>query len=75
MVDLRLRAMTEPELEAYLRHAVSNYANAHVSARGWAAEGAEEPSAAEFAHLLPAGLATEDMLLHMAEAGDGEVVG
>jgi ribosomal protein S18 acetylase RimI-like enzyme len=75
MAEVRLRAMTEPELEAYLRHAISDYATAHVSAGSWAAEGAEERSAAEFAQLLPEGLATENMLLYMAEASGGEVVG
>ena len=67
--------MTEAELEAYLRDAIGSYADAHVAAGSWAAEGAEERSAAEFAQLLPAGLATENMLLYMAEVADGEVVG
>ena len=75
MPELRLRPMTEADLEAYLRTAVSNYADAHVAAGSWAAEEAEERSAAEFGQLLPAGLATENMLLYMAEAADGEVVG
>jgi len=75
MSELRLRPMTEAELEAYLRDAVSSYAEAHVAAGSWAAEGAYERSAAEFVQLLPAGLATEDMLLYMAELGDGDVVG
>lgn len=67
--------MTEAEFEAYLRGAISNYANQHVAAGSWKTEEAEERSAAEFAQLLPAGLGTDDMLLYMAEAGDGEVVG
>jgi ribosomal protein S18 acetylase RimI-like enzyme len=75
MPELRLRPMTEAELEAYLAHAISNYADAHIAAGSWAEEGAEERSAAEFEQLLPAGLATDDMLLYMAETGEGEVVG
>src|SRR5690348_16343336 len=67
--------MTEAELEEYLRQAIGNYAEAHVAAGSWAAEEAEERSAAEFAELLPAGLATENMLLFMAESGGGDVVG
>ena len=75
MSELRLRPMTEAELEAYLRDAVSSYADAHVAAGSWAADRAGERSAAEFERLLPEGLATDDMLLYMAEAGDGDVVG
>jgi ribosomal protein S18 acetylase RimI-like enzyme len=67
--------MTEAELEEYLRQAIGSYAEAHVAAGSWAAEEAEERSAAEFAELLPAGLATENMLLFMAESGGGDVVG
>ena len=67
--------MTEAELEEYLQSAIGNYAEAHVAAGSWVAEEAQERSAAEFAQLLPAGLETDNMLLYMAEAGDGEVVG
>jgi ribosomal protein S18 acetylase RimI-like enzyme len=75
MVELQLRAMTEAEFEEYLRHAISGYAAAHVSAGSWSKEEAEERAAADTAKLLPAGLATEDMLFYMGETGDGEVVG
>lgn len=67
--------MTEAELEEYLRQAIGGYADAHVAAGSWSAEDAQERSAAEFAELLPDGLATKDMLLFMAEARGGEVVG
>jgi ribosomal protein S18 acetylase RimI-like enzyme len=75
MAELRLRPMTEVEFEAYRRRAISGYAEAHVSAGSWSAEEAEERAAEEFRQLLPAGVATDEMLLYMAEAGGGEVVG
>ena len=67
--------MTEAEFEGYLRRAISGYAEANVAAGRWLPEDAEEHAAADTAQLLPAGLATEDMLFYMAEAADGEVVG
>jgi ribosomal protein S18 acetylase RimI-like enzyme len=75
MAELQLRAMTEAEFEEYRRHAISGYAAAHVSAGSWSKEEAEERAAADTAKLLPAGLATEDMLFYMGETADGEVVG
>ena len=67
--------MTEAEFEEYLRRAISGYAAAHVSAGSWSKEEAEERAAADTAELLPAGLATEDMLFYMGETAGGEVVG
>jgi ribosomal protein S18 acetylase RimI-like enzyme len=67
--------MTAAELDEYLRTAIGSYADEHVAAGDWTPEEAEERSAAEFAQLLPAGVETENMLLYMAETGDGEVVG
>jgi GNAT superfamily N-acetyltransferase len=67
--------MTEAEFEAYRRQAISGYAAAHVSAGSWLEEDAEERAAAETDKLLPAGLATDDMLFFTAEAEDGETVG
>lgn len=68
MAELQLRTMTEAEFEEYLRHAISGYAAAPVSAGSWSKEEAEERAAADTAKLLPAGLATEDMPFYRARA-------
>lgn len=75
MAELHLRPMTEAEFDEYRRHTISNYADSHVASGSWSKDEAEERAAADAAKLLPAGLATEDMLFYMAEAEDGEVVG
>jgi ribosomal protein S18 acetylase RimI-like enzyme len=75
MPELRLRQMTETEFEAYRQRAVTEYAEENVAAGSWTAEGAQDRAADEFEQLLPAGVATDDMLLFMAEGPGGEVVG
>jgi ribosomal protein S18 acetylase RimI-like enzyme len=67
--------MTETEFDEYLSQSISSYADSHVAAGSWSKEEAEERAAADAANLLPAGLATEDMLFYTAEAADGEVMG
>jgi ribosomal protein S18 acetylase RimI-like enzyme len=67
--------MTETEFDAYRQRAVAEYAEEHVAAGSWTAEEAQERAAAEFEQLLPSGIATDDMLLLMAEEAGGEVVG
>ena len=75
MPNLHLRPMSEGEFQAYRERSIHEYANAHVKAGSWPTEEAEQRSAAEFAELLPDGLATEDMLLYTAERGMDDVVG
>ncbi|KPV48834.1 hypothetical protein SE17_35940 [Kouleothrix aurantiaca] len=55
---VELRPMTDAEYADFLAFAVADYANEHVQAGDWAAEGALERSAAEFADLLPNGVAS-----------------
>lgn len=60
---VELVPMAEPELAEFLVVAVPGYAAEHVRAGDWSEEGALERSAAEFAKLLPDGVATPDHYL------------
>lgn len=72
MADVRLDPMTEDELRAYIDYAVPQYAKSHVSAGSWPEEGALERSAAEYARLLPDGIASAGH--HLFVARDGQRV-
>lgn len=50
--------MTDAEYADFLAYVVPDYANEHVQAGDWPAEGAVERSAAEFNSLLLSGIAT-----------------
>jgi ribosomal protein S18 acetylase RimI-like enzyme len=56
---LRLDPMTEAEFAAYLRHAVEDYAIAHLKAGDCVAEEALTLAKADYDSLLPEGLATK----------------
>lgn len=73
MADVRLDPMTDEEFAAFYRDAVLAYAEAHVKAGSWPAEGAHGRSAEEHARLLPQGLATPGHDLYTARAGDERV--
>lgn len=60
MTDIRLAPITDAEFTLYLNVAVPAYADLHVAAGSWPAEGARERSANDFAELLPDGPATPD---------------
>ena len=55
---VELRPMTDAEYADFLAYVVPDYANEHVQAGDWPAEGAVERSAAEFNSLLLSGIAT-----------------
>jgi ribosomal protein S18 acetylase RimI-like enzyme len=71
--DVRLDPMTDEEFAAFLREAVVTYADAHVEAGSWPAEGAHERSVEEHARLLPQGLATPGHHLYTARDGDDRI--
>jgi ribosomal protein S18 acetylase RimI-like enzyme len=71
--DVRLDPMTDEEFADFLREAVVTYAEAHVEAGSWPAEGAHERSVEEHAHLLPQGLATPGHHLYTARDGDDRI--
>lgn len=60
---VQLVPITDAELAEFLARAVPDYAAQHVRAGDWSEEGALDRSAAEFAELLPAGVATPDHYL------------
>ncbi len=70
MTQIRLDPMTAEEYAAYLRKAVLAYAEAHVSAKSWPAEGARQRAIDEYAALLPEGVATPGHHLYTARDGD-----
>ena len=61
---IRLAAMTEAEFDAYLQHAIDDYAAEHVRGGRWSAEEAHAAAAREFQELLPQGTATPDHYLY-----------
>lgn len=73
MADVRLDRMTSEEYAAYHRNAVLAYAEAHVSAKIWPADGARQRAIDEYADLLPAGVATPGHHLYIARNGDRKV--
>ncbi|MEV4147104.1 GNAT family N-acetyltransferase [Amycolatopsis sp. NPDC049691] len=73
MVEVRLDPMTSEEYAVYHRVAVLAYAEAHVSAKSWPAEGARQRAVDEYAELLPEGVATPGHHLYTARNGDREI--
>lgn len=67
--------MTEAEFEAYLGHAVKDYADEKVKAGNWPAEGAQQRSEKEFLGLLPKGVATKNQHLFSLKTATGATVG
>ncbi|WP_279627574.1 GNAT family N-acetyltransferase [Amycolatopsis pretoriensis] len=70
MTEVRLDPMTSEEYETYHRAAVLAYAEGHVSAKSWPAEGARQRAIDEYAELLPEGVATPGHHLYTARNGD-----
>ncbi|WIX98416.1 GNAT family N-acetyltransferase [Amycolatopsis mongoliensis] len=73
MADVRLDPMTSAEYAEYHRNAVLAYAEAHVSAKSWPADGAGQRAVDEYAALLPEGVATPGHHLYVARDGDQRV--
>lgn len=70
---LQLVPMTQVEFDAYLERAVPEYAQAHVQAGGCEAGEALALAQADYAALLPLGLATKDHHLFTLRDGDAAV--
>ena len=73
MAQIRLDPMTAEEYAAYHRKAVLAYAEAHVSAKSWPADGARQRAIDEYAALLPEGVATPGHRLCTARDGDRKI--
>ncbi|MEU0532036.1 GNAT family N-acetyltransferase [Amycolatopsis tolypomycina] len=73
MTEVRLDPMTSEEYVAYHGDAVLAYAEAHVSAKSWPADGARQRAVDEYAALLPEGVATPGHHLYTARTGDQEI--
>jgi len=73
MAEVQLDPMTSEEYAAYHRDAVLAYAEAHVSAKSWPAEGARQRAIDEYAELLPEGVATPGHHLYTARNGGQEI--
>lgn len=67
-----LLPMTPPEFEVYLDGAIRAYAEDHVQAGNWAAEGALERSRGEFESLLPQGVNTPKQYLYSIHETESE---
>lgn len=74
-MNVSLAPMTPEIFETWLGHTVPAYAEEHVRAGNWAAEGALEKARAQFDELLPDGLATEGQHLFSIRDAAGEHVG
>jgi GNAT superfamily N-acetyltransferase len=61
--------------QAWLERSIAEYAEGHVAAGNWPAEGAMERARAEFDALLPNGPATEGQHLWSIEDADGRHAG
>ncbi len=72
---VRLEPMTPAVYEAWVARSIAEYAQGHVDAGNWEADGALEKARAQFDELLPAGLATEGQHLWSIRDADGEDVG
>lgn len=71
-----LRPMTDAGYERFWRDSIAGYADDKVAAGQWLAETAPTQSAAEFAGLLPQGLATPNHhLFEIIDAEGGQAVG
>lgn len=68
--------MSEVDFKAYLEEIIPDYAQEHVQSGRWTAEEALAASQAEFAQLLPDGLATENQhLFNIMVDGESRPVG
>lgn len=72
---MTLAPMTRAIYEAWVGQTIREYAEDHVKAGNWAAEGAIERAKAQFDELLPDGLATEGQHLWSIQAPDRGHVG
>jgi len=73
---VRFEPMSEADFVAYSEHTLADYAAAHVRAGTYPAEGAIEKARAEFAQLLPQGLASPNhWLVHLVDESTGQRVG
>jgi ribosomal protein S18 acetylase RimI-like enzyme len=72
---VNLAPMTESEFQAYLRPAIKEYAQEHVTSGHWRADEAIEKSAEEFRQLLPDGLASPDQHLFSIKNERDEHIG
>lgn len=71
-----LQPMSEAGYARFWRESIAGYAQDKVAAGQWRAEAAQAQSAAEFASLLPQGLATPDHhLFDIIDAASGQAVG
>jgi RimJ/RimL family protein N-acetyltransferase len=71
-----LQPMDEAGYARFWRESIATYAHEKVTAGHWLAEGAQDQSAAEFASLLPQGLATPDHhLFNIVDPASGQPVG
>lgn len=59
-----LTPMEQADLDVYLEHVVPDYAQGHVDAGNWDAEGAVERSQKEFDDLLPQGVKSPNQYLY-----------
>ncbi len=60
---ITLIPLSEADFQAHLAFVIDDYAQDHVTAGNWPAEGARERSEKEFQQLLPQGLATPGQYL------------
>ena len=72
---VRLEPMTPAIYEPWVERSIREYADGHVAAGNWPAEGAVERAQAEFEALLPQGAATPGMELWSIRDADGAHVG
>jgi ribosomal protein S18 acetylase RimI-like enzyme len=71
-----LQPMSEAGYTRFWRESIAGYAQEKVTAGQWLAETAPDQSGAEFAGLLPQGLATPDHhLFEIIDAASGQAVG
>lgn len=72
---ISLVPMSRAVFDAWLDHSVREYAEGHVAAGNWPAEGSLERSRSEFDRLLPDGLETRGQTLWSIQDGAGQHVG
>ena len=73
---VRLVPMSEAEFQAYLAHAIPDYAQEHVTAGNWHPSEAMQKAEKAFHQLLPEGLASKNQFLFSIEdEGLGSKVG
>ena len=69
---IKLIPLSEADFQTHLAFVIDDYAQDHVTAGNWPAEGARERSEKEFQQLLPQGLATPGQ--YLLAAYDDELV-